>query len=196
MFFLSRSSDLDEAPQRLSASAPQRLSASAPQRLSASAPQRLSANFSTFLHFILLNSVLILIVAGCGGRGGQGLNRAGTLSAVERLDGQYSLPLIPSEADLNLGQVAPGSQKSLAFWLTNRSADPVQVVEISTSCDCLEVELPKRVLAPGKKVEGRVQLDLRKESQFVGNLGISVEGRGKTGETVFAMEVRVAVDKD
>jgi hypothetical protein len=72
----------------------------------------------------------------------------------------------------------------------------VEVVEIASGCDCLKVNLPERSLAPGQKVEGRVELDLRKEPHFLGNLGISVNGRGKKGEPVFAMEVKVSVDRD
>ncbi len=188
MFFLSRSVGLDEAPQRHSATAP--------QCLSATAPQRHSVRFPAFLNLILFNSALMLAVAGCGGRGGPGLNRAGALSAAEGRDGRSSLPLIPSEVDPNLGKVAPGSQKSRVIWLTNQSTAPVEIVEIETSCECLRAELPERTLAPGQKVEGRLELDLRKEPQFLGNLGIIVTGRGKTGETVFAMEVHVAVEKD
>jgi hypothetical protein len=138
----------------------------------------------------------MLVVAGCGGRGVQGPSRAVSLSAAEEAGGRFSCPLVPSEANLNLGQVAPGSQKSRTFWLTNRSAATVEVVEVTSSCDCLKVDLPERNLAPGKTEEGRVELDLRKEPQFLGNLGISVKGKGKSGETVFAMEVHVAVDKD
>jgi hypothetical protein len=78
----------------------------------------------------------------------------------------------------------------------NRSAATVEVAEITTSCDCLKVELPERTLAPGQQYEGRIELDLRKEPQFLGNLGISVDGRGREGETVFVMEVHVAVDRD
>ena len=159
-------------------------------------PQCLSANLSTFLSFIIFNSVLILAVAGCGERGDQGLHRAGTLSAAESKDGRYSLPLVPSEVNLRLGHAAPGSQKSLAFWLTNRSTTPVEVAEITTSCDCLKIELPERTLAPGQKVEGRIELDLRKEPQFIGNLGILVDGTGRKGEPLFSMEVHVSVAKD
>jgi hypothetical protein len=169
MFFLSQSLGLVEAPQR---------------------------KIPTFLNFMLFNSVLMLAVAGCGGRGGQALHRAGTVSAAEGRNDRSSLPLIPSEADLNLGQVAPASQKSYAIWLTNRSAAPVEIAEIVTSCDCLEVELPKRLLAPGQRIEGRIKLGLRKEPQFRGNLGILVEGKGKKGETLFEMEVHVAVAND
>jgi hypothetical protein len=169
--------------------------ASAPLRLCASAPLRLCANFSTFFIFIIFNSVVVLIVTGCGGRDARGLPQERSLLAAEEVD-QSSLPLVPSQAKLNLGQVAPGSQKSSTFWLTNRSDAPVEVIEIASSCDCLKVELPKRLLAPGQKIEGRVDLDLRKEPQFLGNLGISVKGRGKKGETVFALEVDVSVDND
>jgi hypothetical protein len=152
--------------------------------------------FPTFIAFILFDSVLMLVAGGCEGRGDQGLPRARSLSPAEEPGGQSSLPLVPSAARLNLGRVAPGSQKALAFWLTNRSAAPVDVVEITSSCDCLRVDLPERNLVPGQKVEGRIELDLRKERQFLGNLCISVKGRGKNGEMVFAMEVHVEVDKD
>ncbi len=138
----------------------------------------------------------MLVTAGCSGRGVQGLPQARSLSAAEGAGGRYSLPLVPSEANLNLGQVAPGSQKSCAFWLTNRSADPVEVTEITSSCDCFKVELPERLLAPGQKVEGRIDLDLRKEPRFIGNLGISVRGRGKRTALVFAMDVHVAVENN
>jgi hypothetical protein len=37
------------------------------------APQRLSANLPAFIRFITFNSVMMLVVVGCGGRGGQGL---------------------------------------------------------------------------------------------------------------------------
>jgi hypothetical protein len=137
----------------------------------------------------------MLVTAGCGGRDAHGLPQARSLSAAGEGD-QSSLPLVPSQSKLNLGQVAPGSQKSFTFWLTNRSDVLVEVIEIASSCDCLKVELPKRLLTPGQKVEGRVELDLRKEPQFLGNLGISVKGRGKKGETVFALVVDVSVDND
>jgi hypothetical protein len=73
---------------------------------------------------------------------------------------------------------------------------PVEVAEVTSSCDCLRVELPDRLVAPGQQVAVRIEVDLRKEPHFVGNLGISVEGRGKKGETVFAMTVHVAVEND
>lgn len=138
----------------------------------------------------------MLVLPGCEWRSVQGLPRTRSLSAAEGASDRYSLPLVPSEANLNLGQVATGSQKSRAIWLTNRSAVPVEVAEVTSSCDCLKVELPERILAPGQKVEGRIELDLRKEAQFLGNLSIGVKGSGKKGEFVFAMEVRVAVDND
>lgn len=140
--------------------------------------------------------MLMLVVTGCGGGSVRGLPRTQSHLAAEETSGAYSLPLVPSEITLNLGQVAPGSQKSLAFWLTNRSAASVNVAEITSSCDCLKVDLPERGLAPGERVEGRIELDLRKEPQFLGKLSIRLTGRGKKGETLFSMEVQVAVDTD
>jgi hypothetical protein len=174
MFVLSQPHALSKAPQRLSASAP----------------------LSTFRSFIIFNSVLMLFVAGCGRRDIHGLPRSGSLSAAERIERHSSWPLVPSEAHLTLGKVTPGSQISRTFWLTNRSMAPVEVVETASSCDCLRMGLPERCLAPGQKVEGRIELDLRKEPHFVGKLGIVVEGRGRDGETLFVMTVHVTVGKD
>jgi hypothetical protein len=149
-----------------------------------------------FISFIIFDSVLLFGVTGCGGRGVQGSPRLGSLSAAGEIGDRSSLPLVSSKADGNLGRVAPGSQTSRTFWLTNRSVIPVEVAEVTSSCDCLRVELPDRLVAPGQQVAGRIELDLRKEPHFVGNLGISVEGRGKKGETVFAMTVHVTVGND
>jgi len=97
---------------------------------------------------------------------------------------------------LSLGQVAPGSQKSLAFWLMNQSAVPVEVAEMTSSCDCLNVELPERHLVPGQRVEGGIELDLRKEPQFRGRLSIEVEGKDKSGQVVFTLVVKVDVESE
>lgn len=72
----------------------------------------------------------------------------------------------------------------------------MEVSEITSSCDCLKIELAKRLLSPSEKIEGRIVLDLRKEPQFLGNLGIKVDGTGRKGEPVFAIEVHVDVDAE
>jgi Protein of unknown function (DUF1573) len=98
------------------------------------------------------------------------------------------------ESPLNLGEVPVGGQKQGKFSLTNRSAAPVEVAEIETSCDCLTIDLANRVLSPGQRVVGRALLDLHKEPGFTGKLSIDVTGKGQSGQGVFTLAVKVAVD--
>lgn len=72
----------------------------------------------------------------------------------------------------------------------------MEMIEITSSCDCLRVELLSQLLVPSQQVEGFIELDLRKEPEFTGSLGINVTGRGTKGERVFEMEVHVAVVND
>lgn len=97
---------------------------------------------------------------------------------------------------MDLGQTSPGGRKSHIFRLTNQSAVHVEVDEITSGCECLRIDLPERRLEPGQQVEGSIELDLRKDPQFLGNLAINVKGRDKNGEAVFEMEIRVPVEGD
>jgi len=135
--------------------------------------------------------VCLLTAAGCDGQGAAG-------SVPPRSDSvdQSSLPVTPSEPILNLGEVPAGGQKQRDFWLTNRTGAPVEVVEIETSCDCLKIDLPTRVLLPAQKIAGSAALDLRKEPGSTGNLGIEVTGKARSGKVVFTLVVKVVVGGD
>lgn len=132
-----------------------------------------------------------LLVAGCDGQG-----VARSVSPRSDNPGQSSLPLAPSESPLNLGEVVAGGRKQRDFWLTNRTESLVEVAEIVTSCDCLTIDLPNRDISPAQSVRGRVRLDLRQEPLFTGNLCIRVQGKGKLGQVVFTILVKVAVGSE
>lgn len=133
----------------------------------------------------------ILIAVGCDGEGA-------ARQVAQRSDnaGQPSLPLITSKSRLNLGEVRAGGQKQSDFWLTNRTASPVEVAEIETSCDCLTIDLPRRIVSPTEKVAGHVLLDLWREPRFTGQLGIEVRGKEKSGKLVFSLMVKVNVERE
>ncbi|MHB1425235.1 MAG: DUF1573 domain-containing protein [Gemmataceae bacterium] len=119
-----------------------------------------------FLTFVLLWGGLLL-AAGCDRQG-----VARPIAPKSDIAGQPSLPLVPTESPLNLGEVPAGGRKKCDFWLTNQTDSPVEVAEIETSCDCLTIDMPNRTFMPAKKVEGHALLDLRKEPQFAGKLAI------------------------
>jgi len=131
----------------------------------------------------------LLVVAGCDGRDPRGV-------PVSPNSTQSTLPLLPSEDKLKLDQVAPGGQKQCAFRLMNRSATPVAIAEVETSCDCLKIDLPQRLVPPGEEVSGRALLDLRNDPYFTGQLRISVKGRSKSGKMVFALGVEVTAERE
>jgi hypothetical protein len=103
------------------------------------------------------------------------------------------LPLISSEAHIDLGTVPAGGQKECTVFLTNRTERAVEVSEVATSCDCLNVDLANPVVPPSGKVSARVRLDLRGEPEFTGGLRVLVNGKGKSKEAVFALAVAVTV---
>ena len=143
-------------------------------------------------HILLTLVVLcgtLLAAVGCDGQGAANPTPPRSDTAVPP-----SLPLVLSESVLNLGDVPAGGQKQGEFWLTNRTAAPVEVSEIETSCDCLTIDLKNRVLSPGQKVVGKALLDLRREPGFTGTLSIDVTGKGQSGQVVFTLAVKVAVD--
>jgi hypothetical protein len=104
--------------------------------------------------------------------------------------------LVSIESPLNLGEVPAGGRKQCDFGLMNRTGSPVEVVQIETSCDCLTIALPSRVVSPDQKVEGRARLDLREEPRFTGKLSIRVRGKEKSGQAVFELVFKLVVVGD
>jgi hypothetical protein len=69
----------------------------------------------------------------------------------------------------------------------------VDVARIETSCDCLDIRLPRRVIGPSEKVLARASLDLTKEPDFLGGLAIEVKGVTSSGTVAFSLVVNVTV---
>ncbi len=91
-----------------------------------------------------------------------------------------------------MGEVASSGRKQATFTLTNPGTQTVELTRIDSSCPCLKMDVPTH-LAPGEHVEGRVNLDLRDEPDFMGELAIEVTGRTNTGESAFLVVVNVRV---
>jgi hypothetical protein len=94
---------------------------------------------------------------------------------------------------LDMGRVQAGGRTEAAFLVSNSTDRPVTVARIETSCPCLMIQLPNKVLGPGQTMAGRAQLDLAHEKAFTGALGITVTLHATSGQTISAFSVDVKV---
>jgi hypothetical protein len=91
--------------------------------------------------------------------------------------------------------VPQAGRKESSFSLTNPTNEPVEIAKIESSCHCLEIELPKKVLSPSEQLSARVLLDLSGEAHFTGKLSIEVKGKTPGGATAFFVKWRVEVTR-
>jgi hypothetical protein len=115
-------------------------------------------------------------------------------SAPEDKQLMVGLPALHRQT-LDLGVVSQRGQKQETVWLTNGTNEPVEVAGVQTSCPCLKVDIKQRLIGALEKVSARVLLDLAGEPDFVGNLGIDVNGVKDTGKIAFAFVVNVQVHR-
>jgi hypothetical protein len=102
--------------------------------------------------------------------------------------------LQPYVSRIDLGTIARGGNRETKIWLANNGTKTVEIVEIQTSCDCLEVTLEKKILLPGEKTQAKMKVEFAHEPNFTGSLGLRVEGVAKTGgELAFVLWVDVIV---
>src|SRR5262249_39125672 len=76
----------------------------------------------------------------------------------------------------------------------NAGTSPVVITELKTSCECLTLTLPKKVVAPGETVSATAKVDFADDPKYVGRL--ELEGTGKAsspGPDAFVIHVRVEV---
>lgn len=106
----------------------------------------------------------------------------------------HSPPLIPSTPVVDLGVLSPGELRSTSFGLTNEGNTPVEIAKINSSCHCLTLDCSPRVVPPSGSDQANLALDLGKEPSFVGNLRIHVQGRTRSGELAFSLQVKAKVE--
>ena len=95
------------------------------------------------------------------------------------------------DAELKEYTAKPGeTNANFTFTLSNRSADPVTVSEVKTSCGCTVARLPRTpwVLAPGTNGELHVSVDLHGKR---GQLTKLVYVNGPTGTKTLTVKVNI-----
>ncbi len=88
--------------------------------------------------------------------------------------------LVPSPAKLDLGTLSEGGSASATFWLHNPGPLAVEVGEVSTSCDCLDVSLPTKEISPGQTIMASANVDLSHDPRFVGKLRLEASAFSKS----------------
>jgi hypothetical protein len=89
-------------------------------------------------------------------------------------DGRMPLRAVPDRIDL--GEVRQGGIASGQLELVNDGRAPVQMASFRSSCPCLTATLPEWELMPGETTVVQLLLDMSREPQFTGRLGIELRG--------------------
>jgi hypothetical protein len=78
--------------------------------------------------------------------------------------------------------VPRGTSREIAFSLHNPGAKPVEVAEVVTSCECLEVILQRTVFHPGEEVPATARVDFARDPKFRGGLLLEARGLAASGD--------------
>jgi hypothetical protein len=102
--------------------------------------------------------------------------------------------LVIDPPTVQLGQVHRGERKTASVTLTNRGGHPVTITATRTSCPCLSIHLPARVVAPHQSVQVVLEYDSSREPDFTGRLLVAAEGLDQGGRLLFQATLRLAVE--
>jgi hypothetical protein len=95
--------------------------------------------------------------------------------------------------ELRVDHLASGKQTTVSLVLRNTLGQDVLVDHVSSSCPCLSaLNLPWR-FQPAEEKEVFLRLDLSRETDFAGSLGITYNARLSSGVTAFQGVVRATV---
>ena len=103
------------------------------------------------------------------------------------------MPLIVAQDPIRLGTLEPGRSVRVAVAVRNRSADPVVISRVETSCPCIRATPDRLSLAPGDSSELTLTFDPSDEPEFRGILAVEYVGRSSDGAAVLRGTVRLEV---
>lgn len=101
--------------------------------------------------------------------------------------------LVVSNEGVDFGIVPQGGHQRAYFEVINPSAAPVEIHQVETTCDCLEVTLTNSRIDTGGKILACANLDLGQAAHFVGDLEIQIKGLTGSDETGFSLTVHADV---
>jgi hypothetical protein len=113
------------------------------------------------------------------------------LIASQRLYVKTSEQSLPLQVTTDFGARRQGERAEIAVEIHNSTKEEITIADVRPSCPCLALELQPRTLAAGTYRTAKVNLDLSREPNFVGDLEGTLEGRTADGSLV--LKVRAAV---
>jgi hypothetical protein len=106
------------------------------------------------------------------------------------------LELTPS-AFQRLDSVRQGEKSDVVYWMRNRTAVPVRIISVDTSCACSRFTLPKHTLAPGQRVPLRLEFSTaarRGTLSIRGVIAHTRDGEKQARSTPFGLDVGIDPD--
>lgn len=94
---------------------------------------------------------------------------------------------------IDLGVIQQGGSAHYAFWLTNETAQGVELGEPSTSCDCLSVSISSSKLKRDERALVTVSYDGSEDATFTGGLAMKAVLLDVHGGRFQELEIRLEV---
>lgn len=113
------------------------------------------------------------------------------LIASQRLYVKTSEQSLPLQVATDFGAQRQGEKAEIAVEIHNSTKEEITIADVRPSCPCLALELQPRTLAAGTHRTAKVNLDLSREPDFVGDLEGTLEGRTADGR--LALKVRATI---
>ena len=121
------------------------------------------------------------LVAGCGNKAPVDLVEVAPGGAVSQSRNRH-------------GAVPVATEFRHAMTISNPTVDRAAISSFKLSCECATLQPANLIVEPGEQEICHLLVDLRKESTFVGELGIEINGMNEQGGVVLRHLVIVDVE--
>jgi len=101
--------------------------------------------------------------------------------------------LAPEAPVVDIGVLRSGGSASKIFKLKNQTDRACNVATLETSCPCTSLRLQETTVAPSGETYIRIDTDMVKEPEFLGNLSIDARGFDQSGVEVMRFQIIVLV---
>lgn len=93
------------------------------------------------------------------------------------------------DLDQKIGEVKVNQVKKLNFDFTNKSTEPISILEAKGSCGCTVVELPKEKVNPGESASIKAEFRSSKTGVFRKSIKVKTSNSDKYTYLYFSGEV-------